>query len=163
MPTQQAVTLLDPQDLNANLETDVWERFLPYSGGRDDQMKYALAAPRIRRTVQGHLSRVYLRVMHALALEAGVPFNRIQTRDPSLSLPQELETISSKLVAWARDGSGALTAAEERLLRQRYIHLSANWNASAGDGSSVLEVVFINAPADGSRTQYADTPKGSNG
>ena len=44
MPTQQAVTLLDPQDLNANLETDVWERFLPYSGGRDDQMKYALAA-----------------------------------------------------------------------------------------------------------------------
>lgn len=101
--------------------------------------------------------------MHALALEAGVPFNRIQTRDPSLLLPQELETISSKLVAWARDGSGALTVAEERLLRQRYIHLSANWNASAGDGSGVLDVVFINAPADGSRTQYADTPKGSNG
>ena len=162
MPTQQAVTLLDPQDLNANLETDIWERFLPYSGGRDDQKKYALAAPRIRRSVHGHLSRVYLRVMHALALEAGVPLKSVPiTQD--LILPVELEPISEKLLNWARDGSGALTAAEERLLRQRYIHLSANWNASAGDGSSVLDVVFINAPAEGARTQYADKPKGSNG
>lgn len=156
----RARDLLAPQDLNANLETDVWERFLPYSGGRDDQKKYALAAPRIRRTVHGHLSRVYLRVMHALALEAGVPLDFIDEFDAQLALPDELTTISEKLLSWARNGSGALTAAEERLLRQRYIHLSANWNASVGDGSSVLDVVFINAPAEGARTQYTDSPKG---
>lgn len=133
---------------------------MPFSGGRDDQKKYALAAPRIRRTVHGHLSRVYLRVMHALALEAGVPLDFIDEFDAQLALPDELTTISEKLLSWARNGSGALTAAEERLLRQRYIHLSANWNASVGDGSSVLDVVFINAPAEGARTQYTDSPKG---
>lgn len=158
----RARDLLDPQDPSASLMTDVWEDFLPYGGGRGDQMKCVLAAPRIRRTVHGQLSRVYLRVMHALAVEAGVPLKNVPiTQD--LSLPVELEPISEKLLNWARSGSGALTAAEERLLRQRYIHLSANWNASAGDGGSVLDVVFINAPAEGARTQYADTPKGSNG
>lgn len=159
----RARDLLDPQDSSASLMTDVWEDFLPYSGGRGDQMKYVLAAPRIRRTVHGQLSRVYLRVMHALAVEAGVPLDFIDEFDAQLALPNELTPISEKLLSWARNGTGALTAAEERLLRQRYIHLSANWNASAGDGGSVLDVVFINAPAEGGRTQYADTPKGSNG
>ncbi|NQD96798.1 type IV secretion protein Rhs, partial [Pseudomonas sp. CrR25] len=95
---------------------------------------------------------------HALALEAGVPLNRIQEKDPSLALPKELESISKKLVAWASVGSGALDEEEERLLRQRYIHLSANWNASAGKGGSTLDVIFINAPAERERARHADTP-----
>jgi uncharacterized Zn-binding protein involved in type VI secretion len=149
--------LLDPQDPAAKLTTHVWEHFLSFSGGRADQMKHVLAAPFIQRRVFGHLSRVYLRVMHALALEAGVPLNDVPITD-DLSLPAELVSINDKLVAWAISGTGVLDEEEERLLRQRYIHLSANWNASAGKGGSVLDVVFINAPAERERACYADTP-----
>ncbi|MDH1541796.1 DUF2235 domain-containing protein [Stutzerimonas stutzeri] len=151
--------LLDPQDRTARLGTDLWEYFTPFSGGRGDQMKYVLAAPYLERRVYGHLSRVYLRVMHALAVEAGVPFNRIQEKDPALALPEELMPISDKLLAWARSGSGALDMEEERLLRQRYVHLSANWNAAAGRGGSVLDVVFVNAPAERGRIRHADRPR----
>ncbi len=119
-------------------------------------MKYVLAAPYLERRVYGHLSRVYLRVMHTLAVEAGAPFNRIQEKDPALALPEELMPVSDKLLAWARSGSGALDMEEERLLRQRYVHLSANWNAAAGRGGSVLDVVFVNAPAKRGRIRHAD-------
>jgi hypothetical protein len=153
--------LLDPQDPSAKLVTDVWEHFSPFSGGRDDQMKYVLAAPFIERRVYGHLSRAYLRVMHALALEAGVPLKNVPITD-DLNLPTELMSINDKLVAWASSGSGALDEEEERLLRQRYIHLSANWNAGAGKGGSTLDVVFINAPAERERARYADTPEENN-
>ncbi|MDH1543016.1 DUF2235 domain-containing protein [Stutzerimonas stutzeri] len=151
--------LLDPQDRTARLETDVWEHFTPFSGGRSDQMKYVLAAPYLERRVYGHLSRVYMRVMHALAVEAGVPLDFIDEQDSKLSLPAELVPISDKLLAWARSGSGALDMEEERLLRQRYVHLSANWNAAAGRGGSVLDVVFVNAPAGRGRIRHADRPR----
>ncbi|MNF92297.1 hypothetical protein D3C84_749370 [compost metagenome] len=154
--------LLDPQDSSAKLVTDVWEHFSPFSGGRADQMKYVLAAPFIERKVYGHLSRAYLRVMHALATDGGVPLEMIDDFDNALALPDELIGISDKLVAWASSGSGALDEDEERLLRQRYIHLSANWNASAGKGGSTLDVIFINAPAERERTRHADTPGKNN-
>lgn len=150
--------LLDPQDRTARLGTDIWEYFTPFSGERGDQMKYVLAAPYLERRVYGHLSRVYLRIMHTLAMEAGVPFNRIQEKDPALALPEELMLINDKLLTWARNGSGALDAEEERLLRQRYIHLSANWNAASGRGGSVLDVVFINAPTERERMRHIDRP-----
>ncbi|MBT1120515.1 phospholipase effector Tle1 domain-containing protein [Stutzerimonas nitrititolerans] len=151
--------LLDPTDRTARLETDVWEQFSPASGGRNDQMKYVLAAPYLKRRVYGHLSRVYLRVMHELAAQQGVPFNRIQEKDPAIALPDELVPITDKLLDWAKSGSGSLEVEEERLLRQRYIHLSSNWNAGAGSGGSRFDVVFINAPAERERARYADTPQ----
>lgn len=155
----RALDLLDPQDPSAALTTQVWEHFLPFSGSRDDRMKYVLAAPFVVRRVYGHLSRVYLRVMHALALQAGVPLKAVPTTE-DLSLPTELVPIKDKLLAWAITGNGTLDEHEERLLRQRYIHLSANWNASAGKGGGVLDVVFINAPVERERARYADTPGG---
>ncbi|MCQ4287410.1 DUF2235 domain-containing protein [Pseudomonas stutzeri] len=150
--------LLDPQDRTARLETDLWEHFPLLSGGRGDQMKYVLAAPYLERRVYGHLSRVYLRVMHTLAVEANVPFKTVPVTE-DLSLPTELMSINDKLLAWARSGSGALDMEEERLLRQRYVHLSANWNAVAGRGGSVLDVVFVNAPAESGRIRHTDRPR----
>ena len=131
---------------------------MPFAGGRGDQMKYVLAAPYLERRVYGDVSRVYLRVMHTLAVEAGVPLDFIDEQDSKLSLPAELVPISGKLLAWARNGSGALDMEEERLLRQRYIHLSANWNATAGRGGSVLDVVFVNAPAKRGRIRHTERP-----
>ncbi|MDF3841800.1 type IV secretion protein Rhs, partial [Pseudomonas citronellolis] len=100
---------------------------------------------------------VYLRVMHVLARDAGVPFKDIPTTE-ALALPPELEPISATLVDWARRGSGKLSPEQERLLRQRYIHQSSNWNAEIGQGSSRVDVVFPNRPADGGRARYADQP-----
>lgn len=150
--------LLDPQDRTARLETDVWEYFPPFSGGRTDQMKYVMAAPYLERTVYGHFSRVCLRVMHALATEAGARLDFIDEHDPELSLPAELVPIKDKLLSWALSGSGSLNEDEERLLRQRYIHLSSNWNAATGQGGSKLDVVFINAPAENGRVYHDDIP-----
>ncbi len=151
--------LVDPTDRTARLETDVWEQFSPTSGGRNDRMKYVLAAPYLERRVYGHLSRVYLRVMHALAIESGVPLEFIDEQDNKLALPSELTSVREKLLAWAKTGSGSLDEEEERLLRQRYIHLSANWNAGIGRGSSAFDVVFINAPAEHERARYTDIPR----
>jgi len=149
--------LLDPQDSTARLETDVWEYSPPFSGGRTDQMKYVMAAPYLERTVYGHLSRVYLRVMHALAISAKVPIREVpETED--LSVPEELVPICDKLLARAMSGSGSLDKNEERLLRQRYVHLSSNWNAAVGHGGGKWEVVFINAPAENGRAHYDDIP-----
>lgn len=153
----QRADLLDPQDDSASLTTDVWEHYAPYSGDRRDSMKYVLAAPLLRRRVRGHLSLVYLRVMHVLARDAGVPFKDIPTTE-ELALPPELEPISATLVDWARRGSGKLSPEQERLLRQRYIHQSSNWNAEIGQGTSRVDVVFPNRPADGGRGRYADQP-----
>jgi len=150
--------LLDPQDRTARLETDVWEYFPPFSGGRTDQMKYVMAAPYLERTVYGHFSRVCLRVMHALATEAGARLDFIDEHDPELSLPAELVPIKDKLLSWALSGSGSLNEDEERLLRQRYIHLSSNWNAATGQGGSKLDVVFINVPAENGRVYHDDIP-----
>ncbi len=150
--------LLDPQDRTARLETDIWEHHPPFSGGRDDQMKYVMAAPYLERTVYGHLSRVYLRVMHALATEAGAHLDFIDEHDLDLSLPSELIPIKEKLLSWAMSGSGSLNEDEERLLRQRYVHLSSNWNAAIGQGNSKWNIAFINAPADSGRVHHGDAP-----
>ncbi|WP_313553745.1 PAAR domain-containing protein [Stutzerimonas nitrititolerans] len=150
--------LLDPQDRAARLETDVWEHFPAFSQSRTDAMKYVMAAPYLERTVYGHLSRVYLRVMHALAVEAGVKLDFIDEHDPKLSLPVELVSIKNKLLAWAKNGYGSLNEEEARLLRQRYIHLSSNWNAAVGQGGGRWDLVFINAPAENGRLRYEDKP-----
>lgn len=96
--------------------------------------------------------------MHALAREAGVPLDFIDESDDSLSLPEELQPISTALIDWARRGSGRLAPEQEALLRQRYIHQSSNWNAEIGQGTSRVDVVFPNRPADGGRARYADQP-----
>ncbi|KRW69635.1 type IV secretion protein Rhs [Pseudomonas sp. TTU2014-105ASC] len=149
--------LLDPQDRAARLETDVWEHFPAFSQSRTDAMKYVMAAPYLERTVYGHLSRVYLRVMHALATSKKVPFREVpETED--LGLPDELLPICNKLLTWGQSGKGSLDADEERLLRQRYIHLSSNWNAAVGQGGGRWDLVFVNAPAENGRERYKDVP-----
>ena len=149
--------LLDPQDRAARLETDVWEHFPAFSQSRTDAMKYVMAAPYLERTVYGHLSRVYLRVMHALATSKKVPFREVpETED--LGLPDELLPICNKLLTWGQSGQGSLDADEERLLRQRYIHLSSNWNAAVGQGGGRWDLVFVNAPAENGRERYKDMP-----
>ena len=133
-----------------------WEE--PIAGGRPDEaQKQVYAAVYREREVAGQLSRVYLSVMRALAVRAGVPFEPLGGRAEH-ELPAELLEISRKLHAFAlgeceRPG---LTEDEQQLLRDRYVHASANWNALKGLRNSVLDMLFINRPAAQGRLVHAN-------
>lgn len=82
------------------------------------------------RQVRGEYQLITLRIMHALAVRAGVPLKDIPP-DPALAVPKELLPIYDKLLAYAlNDGKGEipLTRKEEQWLSRRYLHQSANWN-----------------------------------
>jgi type VI secretion system secreted protein VgrG len=104
-----------------------------------------------QRQVRGELSLVYLRIMRELAVRAGVAFDAVPSTQ-AFALPTELQPIAAKLQAFSLgEPYRSLTAEETSLLRRRYIHLSANWNAAKGWNNSDLDVVFINRPAEGSQ------------
>lgn len=130
-----------------------WERRLPHSkrpdGSKTIPQKEVFAAASIKRPVRGELSLVYLRIMRELAARHDVPFDLIDANDPKLALPLDLVSIHKKLQAYALGDTQieGLTIEERALLRSRYIHLSANWNAAKDFNSSDINVVFINRPA----------------
>jgi type VI secretion system secreted protein VgrG len=134
------------------LKVALWERpLLPseeQGGSNIDPLKKVYAAAAIERPVHGELSLVYLRIMRELAVRHDVPFKLIPDT-PALRLPEELQPIHKKLQAYALGETKVegLTRGEEAMLRNRYIHLSANWNAAKGFNSSDMNVVFINRPA----------------
>lgn len=124
---------------------------------RDTQAeKRVYAAISGEREVRGELSLVYLRIMREWALRAGVAFDPIDPNDKRTALPAELHPIAAKLQSFALGETFTpLTDEEVALLRRRYIHLSANWNAAKGWNNSALGPVFINRPADGmQRTEH---------
>jgi len=112
--------------------------------------KTVYAAVHSRRIVRNDLALIYLRIMRELAAKNDVPFRVINDKDPKLALPDELRTIAQKLMAYAlgETHSVGLSLSEEALLYERYIHLSANWNAAKGWNNSDLDIVFIDRPAE---------------
>lgn len=87
-------------------------------------------ALRMVRQVHGEYARVPLRLMHSVATKSGVPLKTIPKR-ADLNLPKELETIYENLlnqVTGDEKSSPSLNADQLNLLRQRYIHYSANYN-----------------------------------
>ncbi|NNJ15339.1 hypothetical protein CSV86_008855 [Pseudomonas putida CSV86] len=96
--------------------------------------------------MSGALSRVYLRLMHEQAVQAGVPLE-----PDDWTLPEELQAIAAKVLC-----GQAPDAQEIGLLRRRYIHCSANWNAVLHSDSPLLDSLFINRPtADGVRVVHS--------
>ena len=133
-----------------------WEA--PIAGGRQGEVqKQVYAAVYREREVAGQLSRVYLSVMRELAVRAGVPFAPLGGLAEH-QVPDELLAISRKLHAFALGTSeqAGLTEEEQRLLRDRYVHASANWNALKGLRNSVLDVLFVNRPGAGGRVVHGN-------
>ncbi|MCH4902230.1 MULTISPECIES: phospholipase effector Tle1 domain-containing protein [unclassified Pseudomonas] len=119
------------------------------------RLKRVYAAVQLKRPVSGMLSRVYLRLMHQLAKEKGVRFKDIPDT-PELAVPSELQALCDRFLA----GDYSVTPQEEKLLKLKYIHTSANWNHPLGrrDGSG-MSAVYINAPtADSIRVQHPHVP-----
>lgn len=124
-----------------------------YAGGFGSRL--VMAAVCLRRPVSGHLSRVYLRIMHALACDEGVPLLPIETID-QIGLEPELADIAHRLLAQARGESVALTLEQERLLRWHYIHHSAHWSPIVGTLGSLGKGLFVHAPQPGGRVVHAN-------
>ncbi|MCQ4294498.1 DUF2235 domain-containing protein [Pseudomonas stutzeri] len=104
----------------------------------------------IERPIRGELALVYLRVMRELAAEHGVPVKSIPDT-PVFALPFELQDIAKKMMAFANGSRFDLNKDEERLLRSRYIHLSAHWKPTSG--------LLISKPAPNVRLVYNNQPQ----
>lgn len=125
-----------------------WQRVLPPR--RDEPAEKQVYAALLReRDVQGHLSRVALRILHALARRAGVPLAAIDDQDVRLTIPDDLRPIAAKLQAFALGDSAtlSLTLQERQWLASRYIHTSAHWNPVRGLRHSELDALYIDRPA----------------
>ncbi len=107
--------------------------------------KQVYAATQLQREVRGELSRLYLRVMHAMAVARGVPLQAIPAT-AEFALPAELLPLEKRFLT----ANFALNTAEQRLLLLNYIHVSAHWNPPAG--------LQGNAPRTGNRALYINAP-----
>lgn len=145
---------LDPDDPEASLQVECAEEVSTAANGCYALgLKTVVAAACLRRQVFGHLSLVALRVMHALACDEGVPFAPIAAQ-PHLQVLPELLGVTAKLIRYARGGEYELDAAEERMLRHRYIHRSAHWNSLIGRGGRLGQMWFVHAPQPGGRVLH---------
>jgi len=111
---------------------------------------WVLGLVTIDRQIRGELALVYLRVMRELAVENGVPVKSIPDT-PIFALPFELQDIAKKMMAYAYGSRFDLNEDEYRLLRSRYIHLSAHWKPTSG--------LLISKPAPNVRLVYNNEPQ----
>jgi hypothetical protein len=143
---------LDPDDPHASLAVMLKER--SYGNGCNRfSCKSVMAAVCMQRQVFGHLSRVYLRIMHALCAEQGVPFLALPQGDEFMLMP-ELQPVAAKLMAYARGGAYTLSKEEDLMLRRRYIHQSAHWGALIESRRRLADAFFVHAPRHGGRMRY---------
>ncbi|MGW8464835.1 PAAR domain-containing protein [Pseudomonas sp. CLCA07] len=157
----------DAQQVKAQWEAKGWPSEMltvvtPYVRGlppsqqdRLNPTKRVYAALQLKRPVRGELSRVYLRVMYALAKERGVRFKPLDEQYPSYTIPSELQALCDRFVA----GDYSTTRPEEQLLKLQYIHTSANWNPPTILQGSIPRtsagLLYFNAPTtDGIRVQH---------
>lgn len=140
---------IDPLDDTASMGVECIERMMQRGSGT----KSVVANVMLERRVFGHLSRVYLRVMHALACDEGVPFQPVP-ESPDLSLPPELREVAVKLIAHARGQGGSLSESDLQMLYRRYIHCSAHWNSTLGRRGTLVDSLFVHAPARGGRLRF---------
>ncbi|RWU19269.1 type IV secretion protein Rhs [Pseudomonas alkylphenolica] len=119
--------------------------------------KQVLSYIRGERTVAGDLSLVYLRIMHTLAANHGVPF--IALDEQRFAVPSALQAIASKLTAYAtgEQPDAGLDAEEEALLFERYIHLSSDWSV-AGAVREGVTALYVNRPHESGQRSVFPNP-----
>src|SRR3990167_3614446 len=150
--TQMAIEQLEQRGLPGDGEIKPVHKYFATPGqhGNNSQNQRAIVAAAIEREVRGELSRVYLRIMRALAVKHEVPFKEIPD-NTSFAIPSDLQAIAEKITAGAMGQGERLSSIEERHLHARYIHLSAHWTPSKG--------LLINKPAK-QRQIYRNSPQG---
>lgn len=149
----QSVGPLVRRLIHQGLEVEIHCRSEDEERTRENQIplhKQVYVLTTLTREVDGDLSKIYLRVMRELAVQHGAPLDVINDHDQRLSLPNDLATISEKILGYATGKRATLdlTTAEEDLLLLRYIHLSASWNAVKDRNRTSIGPMFINRPTD---------------
>jgi type VI secretion system secreted protein VgrG len=139
--------------IDQGLEVDIHCRSEDDQRTRENQIplhKQVYVLTTLTREVDGDLSKIYLRVMRELAVQHNAPLDVINDHDQRLSLPNDLATISEKILGYATGKRATLdlTTAEEDLLLLRYIHLSASWNAVKDRNRTSIGPLFINRPTE---------------
>ncbi|MDM8350873.1 DUF2235 domain-containing protein [Pseudomonas sp. sp1636] len=121
--------------------------------------KVIYAQVKLERRVRGEYGRIPLRIMHALAQEAGAPFKLLDEFDPETAIPRQLQTIADKLMAYAQGKARLnLEFEEQDLLYAHFLHQAAHWNVYPGE-SGALTVHFVNRPAkDSQRAIHPNKP-----
>jgi type VI secretion system secreted protein VgrG len=150
--TQMAIRQLEQRGLPGEGEIKPVHKYFATAGqhGNSSQNQRAIVAASIKREVRGELSRVYLRIMRALAVKHEVPFKEIPD-NTSFAIPSDLQAITEKITAVVMGQGERLSRTEEQHLHARYIHLSAHWTPSKG--------LLINKPAK-QRQIYRNSPQG---
>lgn len=113
------------------------------------------AGLQLKRTVNGKLSLVYLRLMHKLAKEKGVQLKDVPDV-PEYAVPSELQPFCDRVLA----GNYEPEPSEESLLKLKYIHMSANWSNPIGaTRERGMTLRYTNAPTeDGVRVRHPHVP-----
>ncbi len=117
------------------------------------------AALVIHRPTRNDWSKVVLRVMLDAAQDAGVVFDPIRDTNAELKLRPELNSLCEKAIVMGRAIRGGhsapgFTTSEIRMLAEKYIHCSANWNSVVRDSQGKVSgavkpaklVTFTNRP-----------------
>lgn len=151
--------LLDPWQPEGRLYIDCWEVLSNLREARPSKAVYAQI--KLERRVRGEYGRIALRLMHALARDAGAPFEALDEHDPQYAIPASLTRIADKLLAYARGQSVLNLSSEElTLLKAHYLHQSAHWNIYPGE-SGAMTAHFVNRPAkDNKRAIHANKAEG---
>ncbi|BCX68323.1 phospholipase effector Tle1 domain-containing protein [Pseudomonas izuensis] len=119
--------------------------------------KRVFAGLQLRRRIGAGLSLVYLRVMYEAAMKNGIKFDDLQEY-PELIAPAELQPMCERFVA----EDYRVTAAEEQMLKLRYIHQSAHWNPTflSGPSTTRFELAYAHVPtADSARVHHPHVPE----
>lgn len=102
------------------------------------------AAVEGRRQVRNDLARVYLEIMHHLALAGGVCLQPLPDFAYAAELLPVIEKIKAKAYGQRRDID--LDAAQRTLLYRRYIHRSGHWTTEGFSQNSDLDTLFVHRP-----------------
>lgn len=153
----------------SDISVETWfdDRMPPDRYGEPQKRSYAALTLR-NRIIRNDWSKVALRVMYAVAKDAGVLFDPILNNDRELKLPDELIPLCDKALEMGKavcsgQSSGTFSQDEIDTIARRYIHCSANWNAIVADtkgftqgGASAAEIIgFLDRPDENwQRTVY---------
>lgn len=153
----------DTQQQKANLVASGWPQTMleivtpnptPLSRGEQTvgfKQVRVYAGLQLKRPVSGKLSVVYLHLMHKLAKEKGVVFMDVP-KTSQYSVPSVLQALCERFLG----GNYEVTATEEKMLKLRYIHMSANWSNPIGlSRERGVNLRYTNAPTeDGVRVRH---------
>lgn len=132
------------------LRVDVWhlwqsQRRPGSPSAVPDRVLRVYATVVLERRMDPGYQLIPLRVMHKLAVEAGVQWKQSPDDVPDYLLPPALEPIADKLV-----NGQALNDEERMFLRRSYLHQSAHWNfelaSTLGRGPVSLNLIYISRP-----------------